>query len=219
MNELERLQSLSEVISGEEPSWFALREQTTAALVLVQDDEPQAIDLIEKVVTTGSDRARRESRAEVRSILGEIAEAYTKKGSSWKEDCGHIIGPRMIEELMHTWNIFEMESIYPTGSSHFASARKMGWALQAVGPGELGLTTYPVNYESWRGLAALAASGASNSVHDRSELLRFVVYAGKHSDIKAVLDVARDRETIDADLIEGVIRQSGSSNALKKGAL
>lgn len=219
MTTVEKLQAIAEVICGTEPTWVALKEQIVAALILIQDDEPRAIELIHKVLTTGCARARQESREELRSMLGEVTDSYAKNGKDWKDDCAHITGSRMIEELMHTWNIYQLEEMYPTGDSHYASARKMGWALYAVGPNQLGLTEYPVNYESWRGLAALAASGASNSVHSRDELTAFVRYAGTHPDLKAVLDIARDRDTIDVDLIDGVIKQSGSSDPLRRGAL
>jgi hypothetical protein len=196
-----------------------LREQIVAALVLIHDDEPSAIDLISKVLTTGSAQAREESREELRSMLGEVTDSYAKNGKDWKNDCGHITGPRMVEELMHTWNIYQLEELYPTGDSSYASARKLGWALYAIGPTQLGLTDYPVNYESWRGLAALAASGASNSVHSKEELTIFVRYAGSHPDLRAVLDIARERNTIDVELIEQVIKQSGTINPLRQGTL
>lgn len=219
MTPIENLEEIAEVICGAEPTWVALREQIIAALVLVQDDEPRAIELIRKVLTTGSAKAREESREELRSMLGEITDSYVKNGKDWKTDCLHITGPRMIEELMHTWNIYQLEDLYPTGDSHYASARKMGWALHAIALEQLGLIEYPINFENWRGVAALAASGASNSVHDKSELTTFVRYTGNHPDLKAVLDIARERDTIDVDLIDAVIKQSGSSDPLRRGAL
>lgn len=219
MTTLSKFQEIAEMICGNEPTWLALREQIVAALVLVDDNEPRATELIHKVLTTGCALAREESREELRGMLGEVTDSYAKNGKNWKDDCTHITGPRMIEELMHTWNIYQLEETYPTGDSRYASARKMGWALYAIGPAQMGLTEYPINYESWRGVAALAASGASNSVHSKSELTAFVRYAGSHPDLKAVLDIARERDTIDVELIEAIIKQSGTIDPLRRGAL
>lgn len=219
MTTVQKIQGIAEIVCGDQPTWLALREQVMAALILVHDDEPRAIDLIKKVLTTGSPQARAESREELRSILGEITDAYVKRGKSWKPDCRHITGPRMIEELMHTWSIYQMESEYPTGESSYALARKTSWALHSIGADQLGLTEYPINYKSWRGVAALAVSGASNAVHNKDELIAFVKYAGKHPNLKLVLDIARDRNTIDAKMIEHVIKQAGITDPLRRGTL
>jgi hypothetical protein len=216
---VQRLQAIAEVICGAEPTWVALREQVVAALALVHDDDPRAIDLINKVLITGSTQAQEESREELRSMLGEVTDAYVKSGKEWKSECLHITGPRMIEELMHTWSIYQMESEYPTGESSYALARKTSWALHSIGAAQLGLTGYPVNYESWRGVAALAISGASNTVHNKKTLTAFVRYAGSHPDLKSVLDAARDRHTIDVDLIEQVIKHAGTTDPLRRGTL
>jgi hypothetical protein len=125
----------------------------------------------------------------------------------------------MIEELMHTWSIYQMQAEYPTGESSYALARKTSWALHSIGAAQLGLTEYPVNYESWRGVAALAISGASNEVKDKRTLTTFARYAGSHPDLKAVLDIARERSTINVELIEQVIKQSGTNDPLRRGAL
>jgi hypothetical protein len=216
---VQKLRDIAEMICGSDMEWVAVKQQIIAALVLVQDDEPRAIGLIRKVLTTGSAQAREESREELRNMLGEVTDSYVKNGKDWKNDCGHITGPRMIEELMHTWSVYQIQAEYPTGDSSYALARKTSWALHSIGAAQLGLTEYPVNYESWRGIAALAISGASNEIKDKRALTLFARYAGNHPDLKAVLDIARERNTIDVEMIEQVIKQSGTNDPLRRGTL
>lgn len=213
------LKRLAEEVTGDNPEWVALKDQIMAALVLVHDDEPHAISFIHHLLTTGSPEALAETREEVRSMLGEITDAYVKLGNNWKQGCRHLIGSRMVEELMQTWSIYQLEAEFPSGQSRYALARKTSWAYHSIDSAKLNLTSYPVNYELWRGVAALGVSGASNAVHSKTERTEFVKYAGRHHDIKAVLEVAQERNTIDPALIEYLIRQSGNHNPLGPGAL
>lgn len=208
------------ICAPEGSEWSPLKEQVREALALVHKDEHHATKLIKKVLTTGSARAREESREEVLSMFGEITEAYAKDPSTWKIECPHILGPSMIEEIMHTWVIYNINDEYRTGDSIFALARKTSWALHSVGKDQLNLTSYPVSYESWRGIAALAVSKASNAVYDKEELLAFVKYAGHHPDLKSVLDTARERNTIEVELIETIVsNQKGIAKPLRNGTL
>jgi hypothetical protein len=188
--------------------------QIATALDLIHDYDPNAIEFMEKALTTGPKAARDAAAYKLASITETFAEAF-ETGESWAERCRRILGSELVNEVMPHWSIACVTNEWCGDVADYRIVMWVDKVLLNLHEDELGLRQHPVNFEDWRGLAAL---GAVRIEGEPGQLNRFIKYAGPAKDIAAVIDTARERGTIDPTTIDAVINGS-EALVLRSGAL
>lgn len=188
--------------------------QIVTALDLIHDYDPNAIEFMEQTLTTGPETAREAAAYKLASITETIAEAW-ETGESWLGRCKRILGSELIKEVMPHWSIACVTDEWGQDVANYRIAMWTEKALLAIHEDEMGLRRHPVNFDNWRGLAALGAVRIEGSPEQISE---FIQRAGAANDIAAVIDTARERVTLDPVTIDAVINGSDAA-ALRSGAL
>jgi hypothetical protein len=188
--------------------------QIAQALDLIHDYDPHAIEFMERVLTTGPKAARDAAAYKLASVTETFAEAW-ETGENWLERCRRILGSELINEVMPHWSIACVTNEWCGDVADYRIVMWVDKVLLSIHEDELGLRQHPVNFEDWRGLAAL---GAVRVEGEPEQLNRFIKYAGPAKDIAAVIDTARERGTLDPVTIDAVINGSDAVS-LRNGAL
>jgi hypothetical protein len=173
-------------------------------LELIHEDTPYMADLMKRVLTTGSENAKRTASLHIMTNVKMFRDGMMQ----------FISGDSMADELRLHWNDANVRDESGRGESDSSKRAKDAIKEDFKKP-------YPDTDAYWRGLAAARivyeeTDGAVNM----SPSIEFILKrAGDHPDIASVINIAVDRRTLDMDVIEHVINDSKEALPLRGGVL
>lgn len=185
---------------------FSSEEHFTRDFVNLVERYPRLAATTERTFTTGTDRARQLAM----HIAGEFL-ILTRQPLSTHEEFESAFNKKLLER----WNAFNVGE--ETGLSDTLSLNTPSRVISI--PEEVKDRFDDVG---WRGYAAFRLAfevpGARGS---DGNLMEFIYWAGQQEDLRTVIDLARDRGSMDPKVLEPLIRAAGDnpSAALRDGLL
>jgi hypothetical protein len=200
--------------------------------------DEDTLPLLVRLLTTGSQNAREDVRkafvATAASFQTAFDEAEHTHGQGdwneyedrWDRFLDGYERPFIRNRLLEVWNAANV--IDETGSNVIirdiiSGMDKLAILLKSVNP-DCDDAASTDRY--WRGLAAIAVSrdGLPHLTEKGWVKLDvavpgFIEWAGNHEDIATVIDVARERDSFDRGLLEGILVEQGDKTALSSGVL
>jgi hypothetical protein len=194
-------------------------ENAAQRLLLVHADNAPSIELFTRLLTTGHENARESARFIIKGILALISDAQNPADGDDPEDFQDAYHPLATANVRRVWNTFNVSiecgkvgdddcwnEVYQLGVTETLH--------QHLGPE---VNNYPERDEYWRGMALLSLTRLHPVEKDCPE---FIDWAGASSNARAVLEVAKERNTINATTLVGVMGEhSKVSMPLRNGAL
>lgn len=196
-------------------------EHTSRLLAMMHDDHDATLPLFTRLLTTGTDTAREITVGVIRAMLNEIANSQLP-GSEYdvvvSEEDRYLWFPYSHTKALQVWNAINVldESGEPSDDGEvLAQINVLRYYYDALNPE---INHFPMTDEYWRGVTAVAAAVVEPMVN--SDLPAYIAWAGSHSDIKRVMDVAHERNTFNVDTLVAVIEvQDLNAPVLREGTL
>lgn len=211
--------------------------EATSILSNIDGLDEAVLPLLKRLLTTGSARAREDARNAFLVIVTKFQTAYDESEYSaddnrdeqedrWERFLDGYENPVIRNSLLRVWNASNV--IDEAGSNAVPKEIISGMGMFSVL-----LKSVKPDYDEgasndyyWRGLAATAIVGDGMPSFTENDWVKmdvtvpgFIEWAGNHEDITTVIDVARERDSFDRDLLEGIIAERGEKTALSSGVL
>lgn len=194
-----------------------------AYLSLMEEDDKRTIPLAIRLLTTGSDIARSQVRATLESALYRLADAYGNSDVDelWRDRCREAMSPYIKHNMLAAWSasdlIDELEiDTNPTLLGDRVTMIDDDLATQLDRSGD---------EKYWRGLAITALTGIKvDRFNPQDKSLKnarvFAPWAGKHEDPARLIEIAKERGTLEVRTLLGVMdEQDKTAAALRDGNL
>jgi hypothetical protein len=191
-------------------------------LDLLRKDNPKTLPQISELLTTGNETARKLATRKFSLLLNEIANAYTANPAKWIRGMPPKTGsPQMEAEIAKNWAIGnvaeelgidmssdrEYHNIHgPVSNTHF---------LQQGGTTNSAAKTTAY----WRGTIAFNQTTIEWRERDKHKVHAFISWAGKQENLRMVIDLASERNTLDVDTLAGVLKEQDSLSPVRDGVL
>jgi hypothetical protein len=195
-------------------------ENAAQRLLLVHADHAPSIDLFTRFLTTGNENAREGTRVIIKGILALILDAQAPDEGDDPEDFQDAYYPLATANVRRFWNT--MNVLHECDSTRGLDD---GWdEVYQISVTETlhrhldpEVNKYPERDEYWRGMAVLSLTRAHP---DEKYSHSFIEWAGTSSNPKAVLDVVRERDSLNVNTLIGIIGEySKVSTPLRNGTL
>jgi hypothetical protein len=201
----DRVKSLWEAIAPLN-KLFSSEERFTKDFVNLMENYPRLAATTERTFTTGTDRARRLAMRIADNFLSILRQTYNGYAPEKFEDIFN-------KQLLERWNAYNVGE--ETG---LAESLEMNTPSRISIPEDV---LYRFDDAAWRGYAAARLAfevpGARGST---GNIMEFIYWAGKRDDLRDVIDLARDRGSMDPKVLEPLISASAdNSTALRDGLL
>lgn len=196
------------------------------------------LPLLTRLLTTGSENARKEARKAFLGIVHSFQAAYEQaesdhgnmsmeeEDSRWEHFLDGYEHPVIRNNLLGVWNAANVNDESGSGMSAeevIAGMRSVPFYVEEVDPD---VDTLAGSDTYWRGMAAVAISRYSNHAlvtMDRmiagETIPAFISWAGNHDEVTKVIDIARERGTFDRRTLEGILEERHEKTALSSGFL
>jgi hypothetical protein len=204
----------------------------------VDDDNPKTIPLFKKLLTTGSHQAQQEVASYIHELLDDIKGAGDG-GSSYDEDengedddyddhwnwtdrCPHAWYPSSAHSALRIWNTFAvMDESGISGNRYdiIYSVSELGTMWNDLDPM---MNPEATTSKFWRGAvaAAIATQDGDSDREQWEHVKEFVDWAGRHTDIAAVINTAKERRTFHKETLEQLIEEKKHTTpAVREGVL
>lgn len=196
-------------------------EDAEKCLELLQEKDDGVLPLAWELLTTGNSDGRKLVAGKLAENMLSIAESYEKNPAKWRRTTfkNRFLAPELAkvwsianvcEELGMSLDIDDKKSFYqvygPISNYHYVLHQGM-YPKAAVEP------------DYWRGFIALFHVKSERPYIDIENAEPFMTWAGKHENLRAVVDVARERETLDVNTLSGVLEDQNPSSPVRDGVL
>ena len=201
-------------------------EDTARCLAIIDADHKDTIPVFDRCLSSGTSAAREVTADFLREVFAEI-KGSVEHGPEIDSEWEHVTlydaklwYPHSAAQALQIWNTVNV--LQESGSSHdmedtFTEINNMSIVYYEMDPKTAG---YPLTDEYWRGRAAVALTGIYPDGRERRDLTPFISWAGEHKDIARVIDTAKERNTINIEVLAGVLEQQRSiSSPLTQGTL
>lgn len=187
---------------------------------LVHEDDETTIPLAVELLTTGSELSQRNVSNVLDIAIDKMGDAYAASDTNpeWKQTCPSSFSPDIKQRMIGAWHIGNL--IEETGvkmNPIDLQSRVMRYDME-FNIGDLdGDRSEKQSY--WRGLAVLAI--INPPLKDTKTILPgFVTWVAEHPDPRRVIDLVRERNTLDVRILSGVIKdQDQIASSLRDGAI
>lgn len=189
---------------------IALDSKKAKALEAMHQRDERTLATLERLLTTGSESAKKEVAVVVQRIISIL-----RIDRSFEKDA---VPADFRTNMLRIWNSANVHNESGT-TNPLDNLFEDLVELEAIIP-ELDESNGNADRDSyWRGESALAITRVLIDPEDterRSQVQTFVEWAGNHPDIRSVIDLAIDRQSIDRELLDPIL--SGYS-PLRNGQL
>lgn len=194
-------------------------ENAAQRLLLVHADNAPSIELFTRLLTTGHENARESARFIIKGILALISDAQNPADGDDPEDFQDAYHPLSTANVRRVWNTFNVS--IECGKAGDEDGWNEVYQLSVTETLHLHLdpevNKYPERDEYWRGIAVLSLTRLHPVEKDCAE---FIEWAGSSSNARAVLEVARERSSLNTSTLIGIMGEhSKVSTPLRNGTL
>lgn len=227
---------LIEMVGESSTVMMTSASEAKVALKLLRKDNTTIVPMIKRMMNTGTPTARKMAAAVISRAFSHITEAYKggNGGDGWEYRCDWVWNPSLKTELIRQWSVGNI--IEETGSDHDEDVILLSsidnWS-QNIRTSDFPSSVPYGTEEYWRGVTALAMSKVRHrdakdartraKIKARydfySDVDEFIPWAGNHTDIRLVINTAKERKTIRVSDLESVISQGQYVPALSTAAL
>lgn len=201
-------EQLLELVYGDNYSY--LPSQLERALNTLLAVNQQLVSTAHRLLTSGPDVARDMVRSHLSDCIDDAVYMLDYQGGEEFEP-----DPDTAFELRQFWTCGTV--IHETRMTSKSQREDATHALTALGIGDSRELFEHEWY--WRGVAALAITEIWINEGSINNEINFIEYAGKHSDIGAVIAISKDRFSTSVRMIDSVLSQSVQTPALRSGSL
>lgn len=194
-------------------------ENTAQRLLLVHADNAPSIELFTRLLTTGHENARESTRFIIKGILALISDAQNPADGDDPEDFQDAYHPLSTAHVRRVWNTFNVsiecgkvgdddcwDEVYQLGVTETLHLHL-----------DPEVNKYPERDEYWRGMAVLSLTRLHPVEKDCAE---FIEWAGSSNHARAVLEVAKERNTINVTTLVGIMDEHTKvATPLRNGTL
>jgi hypothetical protein len=192
-------------------------------LSLMDDDDKKIIPLAIRLLTTGSDIARSQVRATLESALYRLADAYDRSDIDelWRDRCRDARSPYIKHDMLTAWTASNIIDELELTDNPSILGNKVTYLDEALAT----VLDRSMNDHYWRGLAIAALTDLKvDRYNPQDGSLRnarvFAPWAGEHSDPARLINVAKERGTLEVRTLIGVMNeQDATAAALRDGTL
>lgn len=187
----------------------------------LDENDKTAVPLLISLLTTGSEGTRSHARMALATTFYDLVTwqgtaAYSGPWTNqsvdpWAQDIKH--------KTISAWHA--MSVIEETGGVE--KPEELAKAME-----KLDLFLHPLSTRGdrsefptyWRGLAATALTNVEATDSNRKDAFQFPVWAGNHEDIDRVIEIAKERQTLNIPTITGIMGMQDQTVApLRRGTL
>ena len=209
------IEHLADLIYGQDAAGY------TEVFKMIQEDDPTTVPLAIRLLTTGSELAKSETRAFIDAAAGEMFWAYNESDQDdlWRDRCHRSWSPTIKMNMVAAWSIGNVkEETGCTLNPSFMNSEilELDTALNRFRPfaDRSGDAAY------WRGLAAVSATDLGIGEGRDKDAHSFALWAGKQEDLSRIVTLAKERRTLNAgDLQDIMNEQDRTAPPLREGSL
>lgn len=174
------------------------------AMSKISEDSPETLKTIERVMTTGSEHGR----TAVAALLLDEVKLFQFGGGA--------IGQRPLwlrAEILKLWNSENVaEEAGQSGAINFRRQSTLAYIADN--------DCEKFGDVAWRGLAVFRlAFEATRARPVKGNLMDFIYWSGREKDIAKVIEIARERGTMDPSSIKFLMENTESGSVLREGML
>jgi len=225
---------LIELITEYKQTSLSYSEMATA-LKLLRQDSQVTVPMIKRLMSTGTPKAREMVANVMRRNFTFITEAqkYEENDPNWKWRVELVWNPTLAQDLFRTWVLGNVLDEVGVACEEFLLIAGVDAAASGINNSGFPSALQKGSEAYWRGLSAFFLSKVvyrnSKELRARAqfkarydfygEVDEFIEWAGKHKDISAVIETAKERKTINVAALESIMRQGTVTTSLGSGAL
>lgn len=194
-------------------------------LEMINKDHAESVSLFIRLLASGTEAARDRALGVIKTNLIDIQDAFDsfrhgESGSpNWWEDCidsWHPTADSNVLRAWHTMTVIEEADNGVNANDVFYQISDLEIMFTAVDPR---FQNYPTEDGFWRGVAALAMCEEAPYKEEDSTLKKFIEWAGNHDDVRKVIGVAKERDTIRVDVLEDILSRQDANSPVREGLL
>ena len=197
--------------------------QTTAFEALHKYD-PDTFNLFSRLSETGSIAAREALTRRLSQAVKTMLDLIKLRLDDWDGACERVfpksIKTRRCNKLVFEWNFWNVSHEAKTDGANFRF-NGHGYGPEFVDRLKPFLLT-PHDDTFWRGVSALYFATEQTWADVTLDLpisKSFIDWAGRSGDIRGVIELARERQTIDVDVLRYLMESDNSHRAIGSGLL
>jgi hypothetical protein len=186
----------------------------------IREDDEATIPLAVELLTTGNDLAQRHVSNVLDEAIQTMGDAYAESNSDyqWQQSCPDSFSPVIKQKMLAAWHVGNFIEEAEVATNHMdVQGRVMRYDMILNIDDLDGDRSENTSY--WRGLAVLAI--INPPLKDKGSYLRgFVTWAAEHPDPRRVIDIVRERGTLNVDVLASLMNeQNGTVTSLRSGSL
>lgn len=197
-------------------------------LGMIDGEDGSTLPLFRRCLTTGTEEAREAVRKHLTSKLATLQDAYDDEETGavaedrWDQSCEEMFAPTVTNDVCRIWNTANVIMESGCALSLFEVLYNISYMESLVPEARPSHHGNPMDDSYWRGIAAITVSRCTTAYPlslDASQFSGYITWAGNHSDISAVIDIARERRTFDRTVLEAVLNTQDRSSPVRGGVL
>lgn len=193
-------------------------------VAILNDDEANTLPVFLRCLTTGTEEARELAEEILTDIFDDMHKAKSafEQTLQWEDRCRDAFHPHAVRQVLCGWNamnvLSEIDELDEESSGDIIDlieGNREDYAVLVPA-----LAGYPVTDEYWRGVAAFAATCILPGQDSASDINGYLELTGTHPDLRRVIHLARERNTVNADELKAIMQeQDATASVLTSGVL